>query len=113
MVLEALKGRSKRIGACPDIGHWLRSGLDPVESLRKLDGKIYNIHFKDLNIKGVREAHDVIWGTGILNMEAFLKELKRQKYKGPITIEYEYNWKNSVPDIRESLVNFTSFTKNL
>jgi len=113
MVSDALKGRSKRMGACPDLGHWLRSGLDPVESLRKLEGRIFNIHFKDLNEKGVRKAHDVIWGTGVLDVETVLRELKRQNYKGTITIEYEYNWKNSVPDIHESLENFTSITKNL
>ena len=113
MVTEALEGRGKRMGACPDIGHWIRSGIDPVEALRKLEGKIINIHFKDLNQAGIREAHDVIWGTGVLNMEAVLRELKRQNYKGPITIEYEYNWKNSVPDIQQSLHNFTSITETL
>jgi hypothetical protein len=30
-------------------------------------------------------------------------ELKRQKFKGPIFAEYEYNWMNNAPEIAESL----------
>jgi hypothetical protein len=33
-VLKACEGRSKRIGAAPDLGYWLRSGIDPVEGAR-------------------------------------------------------------------------------
>ena len=35
-LLNACKGRSKRIGACADTGHWVRSGLNPLESLKKI-----------------------------------------------------------------------------
>ena len=60
-VLNTLKGRSNRMGACADVGHWIRSGLNPVDCIKKLNGKIISFHFKDLNEKS-REAHDVIWG---------------------------------------------------
>ena len=36
-VLQAIKGRSSRLGACADIGHWVRSGLNPVECLEKTE----------------------------------------------------------------------------
>jgi sugar phosphate isomerase/epimerase len=77
-VLKYVTGRSLRIGACADVGHWVRSGLDPVESLKKLEGRIISIHFKDLN-KQASEAQDVPWGTGICNITAMLQELKNQK----------------------------------
>ena len=32
-VLEACRGRSQRIGACPDTGYWWRSGIDPIEGV--------------------------------------------------------------------------------
>src|SRR5690554_6890968 len=38
--LRLLEGRSPLMGVCADIGHWVRSGLNPVESLRKLEGRI-------------------------------------------------------------------------
>jgi sugar phosphate isomerase/epimerase len=83
-VLEAVKGRSKRFGACADTGHWLRSGLVPVECLKKLEGRIIELHFKDID-NGV----DKPWGTGKGDARAMLGELRRQGFKGLIDVEYE------------------------
>jgi sugar phosphate isomerase/epimerase len=111
-VLAAIKGRSKYMGACADIGHWVRSGLDPVECIQKLDGRVYSLHFKDLNEKSPK-AHDVIWTTGVSNMEGVLKELKKQKFQGLFSAEYEYNWTNSVPDITQSVKNIRAVIEKL
>jgi sugar phosphate isomerase/epimerase len=111
-VLNALNGKSDRLGACADIGHWIRSGLEPVECLKKLKGEIISLHFKDLNEKS-SEAHDVVWGTGIIGMEAVLKELKSQNFKGVFTVEYEYNWDNNMPEVIESAKNFNQILKKL
>jgi len=111
-VLENIKGQSPRIGACADIGHWVRSGLDPVECLKKLEGHIISIHFKDIEKKDP-EAHDVIWGTGVCNIDGVLQELHRQGYQGTFSIEYEYNWENSMPDIEASLKYFNKVVSTL
>lgn len=103
-VLTAVQGRSKYMGACADIGHWVRSGLDPVECLQKLKGRVFSLHIKDLNAKAPK-AHDVVWGTGVCNIEGVVKELKAQKFKGVISAEYEHNWANSVPDITAGVKN--------
>jgi sugar phosphate isomerase/epimerase len=103
IVLETIKGYSPRLGACADIGHWVRSGLDPVECLKKLDGHVLAMHMKDLNVAGEKSAHDLIWGNGVCNIKGVVAELKRQKFKGMITAEYEYNWFNSVPDVTASV----------
>lgn len=103
---------SKYVGACADIGHWIRSGLDPVESLKKLKGHINHLHFKDLNAKS-REAKDVHWGTGVANVPALIKELKRQKFKGMLSAEYETNWSHNTPDITASVVNFREIVREL
>jgi len=99
---------SKRIGACADTGHWMRSGIDPLEAIKKLGaaGRIISLHFKDLNQFGVRRAHDVIWGTGKANIRAILAELARQNFKGVFSIEYEHNWLNSMPEIADSVAFF-------
>lgn len=99
-VLSVVKDR-KWMGACADTGHWLRSGIDAVEALRKLEGHIVSMHIKDLGEFGNVKAHDVEWGTGKVKMDAVLTELRRQKFAGVMSIEYEYNWENSVPDIRK------------
>lgn len=103
-VLELLQGR-ENIKACADVGHWVRSGLNPVENLKKLEGHIASLHFKDLNEK-TRNAHDVPWGTGISDVEAMLEELKRQNFEGIFSVEYEHNWNNSVPEIIKSVEYF-------
>lgn len=101
ILLAAIKGASSRVGACADIGHWTRSGLDPLECLKKLNGHVKEFHFKDLNEKSP-DAHDVPWGTGINNITAIMAEMKRQDFKGPVMAEYEYNWYNNAQDIKES-----------
>lgn len=103
-VLEAVKGR-KNIKACADIGHWVRSGMDPVENLKKLEGHVVSMHFKDLNQKSM-DAHDVPWGTGISNIAGVVKELKRQNFEGVISVEYEHNWDNSLPEVEQSVIFF-------
>jgi sugar phosphate isomerase/epimerase len=112
-VLKVCKGRSKYIGACADTGHWMRSGINPVEALKKLEGRIISLHFKDLNKFGDKKAHDVPWGTGKGNIKAILAELDRQNFKGVFSIEYEYNWKNSLPEIRKCVKYFNKTAAGL
>ena len=104
-VLKACHGHSKRIGACCDIGHWLRSGIDPLEALKKLEGRIIEFHFKDLNKKGP-DAHDVPWGTGVADVKALLEEVKRQGIKPFFAIEYEYHFGHSLPECAECVAYF-------
>jgi sugar phosphate isomerase/epimerase len=73
-VLRLVEGRSKWIGACADTGHWTRSGVDPVEAVRKLEGRIISFHFKDLTEFGNKRAHDVPWGTGKSKAREVLEE---------------------------------------
>ncbi|PRD48102.1 sugar phosphate isomerase/epimerase family protein [Sphingobacterium haloxyli] len=105
VVLAALQGRSPKMGVAADVGHWMRSGLDPVESLKKLNGKIIHAHFKDLNAFGDKKAHDVHWGTGKLPINEVIDELKNQNFDGMLSAEYEYNWENNQPDVAESVRN--------
>ena len=83
--------------------------------MKQLDGRIVSLHFKDIAPKqaGEAEQHDVIWGTGILNVKEMLKELKRQQFKGVFSIEYEYNWENSVPDIKQCIDYFNQVSEEI
>ncbi|MBE0542393.1 MAG: sugar phosphate isomerase/epimerase [Verrucomicrobia bacterium] len=101
-VLSVVKNRDARIGASADTGHWVRSGLVPVECLKILEGRIISSHMKDLNEKSPG-AHDVPFGTGVSDITAVLNELKRQGFVGNISIEYEYNWDNSLPEVAQCI----------
>jgi sugar phosphate isomerase/epimerase len=102
-ILELVKDRDARIGACADTGHWARSGLRPVDCLRILKGRIISSHLKDLNEFGKPNAHDVPFGTGVCDIPAVLDELKAQGFAGNISIEYEHNWERSVPEIAQCI----------
>jgi len=36
----------KTLGFCADVGHWKRSGLEPVAVLEKYGEKVFSLHFK-------------------------------------------------------------------
>jgi sugar phosphate isomerase/epimerase len=112
-VLQVCQGRSKRIGACADTGHWMRSGINPLEAIRKLEGRIISFHFKDLNKYGKQGAHDVPWGTGQADVRAILHELYRQKFRGVFSAEYEHNWENNLPDLAECVRFFEQIATEL
>ncbi len=114
-LLNAISTRSKNLGSCADVGHWNREGLNQLECLKKLNGRLVSFHFKDIVAKepGVKEQHDCIWGTGILNVPAMLQIMRDQKFKGYLAIEYEYNWDNSVPDIKQCIENFNKMVEEV
>jgi sugar phosphate isomerase/epimerase len=99
-ILSLVKDRDARLGACADTGHWARSGLDPVECLKILKGRVISSHLKDLNERSPR-GHDVPYGTGTSGIAACLDELKAQGFAGNISIEYEHNWDSSVPEVAQ------------
>jgi sugar phosphate isomerase/epimerase len=76
-VLAACHGRSKRIGASGDIGHWMREGLNPLECVKKLESRLLHFHFRDRNQFG-GSGHDVPLGTGIADVRGILTELHRK-----------------------------------
>jgi sugar phosphate isomerase/epimerase len=96
-IMSVVKDRDARIGSCADIGHWFHSGLDPVDCLKILQGRIISTHLKDED----SDFKVVPFGTGKINFPAVFAELKRQHFVGNASIEYEANWKNNVTDVAE------------
>lgn len=101
-ILEVVKNRDKRIGACADTGHWVRSGLKPIDCLKILKGRIISSHLKDLNEMD-SNAHDVPFGTGVSDVPAILDELKRQGFDGNISVEYEHEMDRSMSMVAQCI----------
>jgi sugar phosphate isomerase/epimerase len=115
-VLDACKGRGAAVGACADTGHWMRRGLNPVATLKQLEGRIVCVHLKDLNeFGGVAGAkpHDVPWGTGKGDARAMLAELHRQGFKGMIAIEYEHITPDLMADLAKCIAFFDQVAAEL
>ncbi|MFO7846595.1 MAG: sugar phosphate isomerase/epimerase [Balneolaceae bacterium] len=99
-VHSLVEGRDSRVGVCADIGHYVRSDINPVETLKLLEGRIVSIHFTDVDQWGA-EGEDTLAGTGVIDLPAVLAELKRQNFGGNISIEYENNWDENITDVAQ------------
>ncbi|MEZ6129825.1 MAG: sugar phosphate isomerase/epimerase [Planctomycetaceae bacterium] len=101
-VLRVIEGHDERIGACADLGHYIRSGQNAPEVIRLLKGRLYGIHLKDF-AEMQDKTKGVILGKGHLNVEEVLTELQLAGFpaNGAFSLEYEENEKNPLADIRE------------
>jgi len=105
--VKAMKGR-KYIGAWPDIGHWARNGVDIPAGMKKLEGRIWGLHFKDVKEFDNVKTGDVLFGQGVCQLPAVLLELKRQRFKGVVSMEYEANEDNNMEDMRKNKIFYES-----
>lgn len=107
-VLKVCKDRSPYIGACGDLGYWIRSGIDPSEALEQLGDRLLTLQVHDLN-EETKDGHDVPWGTGIADLGSFFQTLKDLGIKPSlIGLEYSYNWGKSLPEIKQSVKFFNT-----
>ncbi len=100
-VLRAIEKHDQRIGACADLGHYIRSGEPPTEVIRLLKGRLYGIHLKDFATMEDK-AQGVILGRGHLNVDAVMDALVAVDFPadGALSLEYEENPKDPVADIQ-------------
>ena len=114
ILLDIIGDKSPLLGSSADVGHYKRMDVDPIPALKQLEGRLFALHFKDIAPEGPEEKlEDVVWGKGILNVKGILEELKRQNFKGYFTIEYEANWDNNLPEIKESIEYFNQVADEL
>lgn len=101
-VLNAIEAHDERIGACADLGHYIRSGQSATEVIRLLKGRLYGIHLKDFaEMKDKTEG--VILGKGHLDVVGVFQALKAVGFPadGAISLEYEENPQDPIEEIRQ------------
>lgn len=101
-VLRAIDGRDERIGACADLGHYIRSGEKPVEVVSTLKGRLYGVHLKDF-AEMKDQTPGVILGKGHLDCQAVFAMLDQVGFPadGAMSLEYEENPNDPIEDIRQ------------
>ncbi|WP_240491335.1 sugar phosphate isomerase/epimerase family protein [Pirellula sp. SH-Sr6A] len=101
-VLRAVEKWDPRIGACADLGHYIRSGERPTDVIRTLQGRLYGIHLKDF-AEMQEKAKGVILGKGHLQCSEVFDAMVRANFPadGALSLEYEENPKDPIADIRE------------
>ena len=104
-VASAIKGHDKRIGACVDCGHYLRSGEDPVKCVLELGDRVYGVHIKDEKETNTSKSDNVVIGKGHLDVVGLFKALRQVKFPvdGALSLEYEANPANPIDDMKACL----------
>ncbi len=101
-VLRAIEKHDVRIGACADLGHFIRSGERPTEVVRALKGRLYGVHLKDF-AEMTNKTKGVILGKGHLDVQGVFAALHATGFpaNGAMSLEYEENPKDPIAEIRE------------
>jgi len=103
-VLKVVKGRHKWIGACADLGHYIRSAEDPVRVIHDLSGRLYGIHLKDFDAE-TEGAKGVILGKGHLDIAGVFRALREVGFPadGALSLEYEESESDPIADLKQCL----------
>ncbi len=100
-VFKLIDGLDKRIGCCVDVGHTFRLAEDPVEALKTVRSRLFDIHMKDVSATG-EEPPKVPVGRGILDHPAILRTLVDLGFDGHVALEWEAEAEDPVPGMAES-----------
>lgn len=94
---------SDLIGLCPDTGHLVYGGNDPVEIFKQYGSLIRYIHFKDIHAELLKRAREKQWdyltavkngifvelGEGCVDFARIFQLLRKMNYSGWIVVEQD------------------------
>ncbi len=100
--------------ACPDTGHLLLCGSDPVQTIRELGQRCRYVHLKDIRPERVGKKCGpgekfCELGTGALDLKGVLQALEQIRYEGWIMVERD----SREPDYVQSARNMRNVLKKL
>ena len=101
-IYDKVRELDQRIGICMDIGHTMRSGVDPVEAARLYADRLLDIHIKDVSAAKAT-GKTVECGRGVIDLPGFLRMLVETNYHGMVSFEHEKDPDNPLPGLAESV----------
>lgn len=104
-VYNHVKDLDPRVGLCFDMGHNRRDNQDSVADLGKYSKRIFDIHLKNVTA-ATKDGKTCELGRGIIDIPAFVKMLRKVKYAGSCSLEYEKDMKEPLAGIAESVGYF-------
>jgi inosose dehydratase len=104
-VYNFVKDLDPRVGLCFDMGHNRRDNQDSVADLGKYAKRIFDIHLKNVTA-ATKDGKTCELGRGIIDIPAFVKMLRKVKYSGACSLEYEKDMKDPLAGIAESVGYF-------
>ena len=100
--LDAIQGMDPRVGLCMDIGHTMRSGVDPVAAAKQAGPRLLDLHTKNVaKLNG--EWQTVETEDGEIRIAALFRQLEAMHYPGTCNLEYEVKSKDKPTGIAKSM----------
>jgi inosose dehydratase len=100
-----IKEMDPRMGICIDIGHTTRDGQDPSVDITRYAKRLFDIHIKDVT-EAKKEGKTIEMGRGIIDIPKFVGTLRKIKYSGMCSLEFEKDMKDPLAGIAESIGYF-------
>ena len=101
-VMDKIDNMDERMGLCMDIGHDMRDGQDPANDLKKYIHRVFDMHIKNVTIAS-KAGETCEMGRGVIDIPAFVKMLRKTKYNGVCSLEFEKDGKDPLPGVAESI----------
>jgi sugar phosphate isomerase/epimerase len=103
--IDLIKDLDQRVGLCLDIGHQLRDGKDPVKAMFEFSNRVHDIHIKNVTAT-TKQGRAIEMPRGAIDMPAFVRALRKVKYSGMCSLEYEKDMDNPILGVAESVGYF-------
>jgi sugar phosphate isomerase/epimerase len=87
--LKVIGGMDRRVGLCMDVGHTIRSGVDPVAAAREAGPRLLDLHGKDLRKQSNGSWDTVDVGDGDIPIAGLFRQLSKMGYAGYCNLEHE------------------------
>jgi inosose dehydratase len=104
-VYDRIKNRDARMGLCIDIGHAMRAGAPPEKAIREYKDRLFDLHIKDVSL-AAKEGKAIEIGRGVIDFSAVVESLRKIRYQGVCSIEYEKDMTDPLAGIAESIGYF-------
>jgi sugar phosphate isomerase/epimerase len=104
-VWSHVKDLDPRIGMCLDVGHDTRNGKNPVADLKKYHTRVFDIHIKDVTAP-TKQGKTCEMGRGVIDIPAFVRMLRKVKYSGACSLEFEKDMTDPLAGLAESIGYF-------
>jgi inosose dehydratase len=101
-IWDHVKDLDPRIGICIDIGHTTRDAQDPSIDIERYSKRIFDVHIKDVD-KPSKEGKAIEMGRGIIDIPKVVATLRKIKYNGKCSLEFEKDMKDPLAGIAESI----------
>ncbi|MFT4033772.1 MAG: sugar phosphate isomerase/epimerase [Siphonobacter sp.] len=104
-VYNQVKNMDRRMGLCFDMGHDMRFGDNPVTDLSEYSKRIFDIHLKNVTA-ATKDGTTCELSRGVIDIPAFVAMLRKVKYAGCCSLEYEKDMKDPLAGLAESVGYF-------